>query len=92
MEGVSPEQRTAAFRTVIALVLSEKEVCFFEGRVDGRISTEKRGSEGFGYDPVFIPEGGDRTFAEMGEAEKNAISHRGRATKQLIDFLTGLQS
>ena len=91
LEGVPSEKRTAAFKTVIALVLSEEEVYFFEGRVDGRIATERRGAEGFGYDPIFIPEEGERTFAEMEEPEKNAISHRARATRALIDFIRSRQ-
>ena len=79
-------QRTARFRTVIALIL-DGETYFFEGRVDGFITLEPSGKEGFGYDPVFLPEGRSQTFAEMDADEKNLISHRGRAMAQMIDFL-----
>jgi XTP/dITP diphosphohydrolase len=78
--------RNARFRTVIALILEGKEY-LFEGIVNGRIIREKRGREGFGYDPVFIPEGKSRTFAEMDLNEKNRISHRARAFKKLKSFL-----
>lgn len=78
--------RKAAFRTVIALNLN-KESYFFEGRCDGKITEEQRGVEGFGYDPIFQPDGYDQTFAELGHEVKNAISHRGRATQKLIAFL-----
>lgn len=78
--------RRARFRTVIALILDGKEY-FFEGEVMGEIIPHLRGSEGFGYDPTFLPEGSELTFAEMSESAKNSISHRGRATQRLIDFL-----
>jgi XTP/dITP diphosphohydrolase len=78
--------REAQFRTVIALLLREKEY-LFEGIIKGHISTEKRGNKGFGYDPIFIPEGFDRTFAEIEIEEKNKISHRAIAVKKLVDFL-----
>ncbi len=80
------ENRKARFRTVIALILNGKEF-LFEGIVDGRIIKEKRGKEGFGYDPVFIPEGMKETFAEMSLGEKNKISHRARAFDKLKEFL-----
>lgn len=80
------ENRNARFRTVIALILNGKEY-LFEGIVDGRIITEKRGKAGFGYDPVFIPEGMKKTFAEMSLDEKNKISHRARAFDKLKEFL-----
>lgn len=80
------ENRNARFRTVIALILDGKEF-LFEGVSEGRIISEKTGSEGFGYDPVFVPEGENRTFAEMTLAEKNRISHRARAFEKLRDFL-----
>lgn len=79
--------RKACFRTVIALILDGKEY-LFEGRVDGDILTERHGSEGFGYDPVFRPEGFNESFAEMALEAKNAISHRGRAVAKLVDFLS----
>lgn len=81
------ENRNARFRTVIALIFNGKEY-LFEGVVNGRIINEKRGNEGFGYDPVFIPEGMTRTFAEMSLDEKNRISHRARAFEKLKEFLT----
>ena len=78
--------RHARFRTVIALII-EKEVHFFDGEVVGEISTERRGTDGFGYDPVFIPEDTGKTFAELGVAVKNQISHRARAVKKLVAYL-----
>ncbi len=84
------KNRNARFRTVIALVLNSEKY-FFEGTAGGRIIDEKRGKGGFGYDPVFIPEGYGQTFAEMSMEEKNQISHRAQATRQLIDFLRNYQ-
>jgi len=84
LKGAS--NRKAAFRTVIALNLDGKSY-FFEGRCDGQITEEQRGTDGFGYDPIFLPDGSDKTFAEMDHEGKNAISHRGRATQKLIAFL-----
>lgn len=78
--------RSAQFRTAIALILDGEEH-LFEGVVKGFISTEKRGTEGFGYDPVFMPENLGRTFAELGTEVKNRISHRARAVAQLVGFL-----
>jgi XTP/dITP diphosphohydrolase len=78
--------RKACFRTVIALILGGKEY-LFEGKICGEICTEKHGQGGFGYDPIFRPEGYDITFAEMPLSEKNRISHRGRAVMQLCEFL-----
>ncbi len=78
--------RTAAFRTIIALILDNREH-LFEGRVDGHIATAERGTEGFGYDPVFIPENRGLTFAELGVDVKNTISHRARAVGRLCEFL-----
>jgi len=85
------ENRKARFRTVIALILDNKEY-LFEGVVEGKIIDERRGKDGFGYDPVFIPEGKTRTFAEMDLAEKNTVSHRARAFKKLSDFLVNYDS
>lgn len=78
--------RQAQFRTVVALILEGREYTF-EGIVRGTILTERRGTAGFGYDPVFVPEGYAETFAEMGSEEKNRISHRARAVQKLADFL-----
>jgi XTP/dITP diphosphohydrolase len=80
------ESRKARFKTVIALILDGKEY-LFEGIVNGEIITEKRGTGGFGYDPVFIPDGKLLTFAQMDLAEKNTISHRARAFEKLKEFL-----
>lgn len=81
--------RRARFRTVIALILDGKEYTF-EGIVNGEITLERSGADGFGYDPVFRPEGCAETFAEMPLDLKNSISHRGRATAKLIEFLSKL--
>lgn len=80
------ENRTARFRTVISLYLNEQQH-FFDGAIEGTIVPERRGVEGFGYDPIFIPNGYDKTFAEMTPEEKNAISHRAIAVGKLADFL-----
>lgn len=84
LEGES--HRNARFRTVIALIIGGEEF-LFEGSVNGDILTERAGLEGFGYDPVFRPEGNERSFAEMSDREKNAISHRGRAIQALANYL-----
>ena len=81
------KDRTARFCTVISLIINGVEHQF-EGRVEGRIATEKHGKEGFGYDPIFIPEGYDKSFAELGEEVKNQISHRARAVKKLAEYLS----
>jgi XTP/dITP diphosphohydrolase len=78
--------RNAQFRTVIALIIDGKEI-LFDGIVKGTIATEKRGDSGFGYDPIFIPEGHTESFAQMSGEMKNSMSHRFRATRQLGDFL-----
>ncbi len=88
MEG--QENRRARFRTVISLILGGEEH-LFEGIVKGRIIDREIGGEGFGYDPLFIPDGYDRTFAQMSTEEKNEISHRGRAVKQLVEFLRNVK-
>jgi XTP/dITP diphosphohydrolase len=79
--------RNARFKTVIALILNGKEY-LFEGIINGRIANEKRGEKGFGYDPVFIPNGYEKTFAEMSTSEKNNISHRAIAVQKLAKFLS----
>ncbi|SKB63339.1 XTP/dITP diphosphohydrolase [Daejeonella lutea] len=79
--------RSARFRTVISLILNGKEH-LFEGAIEGHITTSISGSKGFGYDPIFIPNNYDVTFAEMDAAEKNRISHRAIAVKKMIDFLS----
>ena len=82
------DNRKARFRTSIALIYQGKEH-FFEGTVNGSILTEKHGTEGFGYDPIFMPEGYDKSFAELGSDIKNHISHRALATEKLAAFLLG---
>ncbi len=82
------ENRKAQFRTAICLIMGGKEY-LFEGIVKGRIIEEKRGGAGFGYDPIFVPEGYDQTFAELGNDVKNTISHRARAVEKLCAFLKG---
>jgi XTP/dITP diphosphohydrolase len=86
MQGVT--DRSARFRTVIALILDKGEY-LFEGIVEGEIITERKGNGGFGYDPVFRATGTEKTFAEIPLQEKNSISHRARAMRQLIEFLKG---
>ncbi len=80
------DNRKARFRTVIALIEGDEEI-LFEGVVEGCIATQHSGLEGFGYDPIFIPEGKDITFAQMSSAEKNEISHRARAVRKLVNYL-----
>lgn len=89
LENVPLAQRTARFRTVVALVLDGRTY-FFEGKVEGLMTLERHGVEGFGYDPIFLPEGYGQTFAEMDASEKNRISHRGRAMAQMVGFLERL--
>lgn len=86
MEG--RQQRTARFRTAIALIQGGEEH-IFHGKVEGEISTQPLGENGFGYDPVFIPENTGKTFAQLGEDFKNSISHRARAVAKLMEFLDG---
>lgn len=78
--------RTARFRTVVALVTADSEYTF-EGICNGHILLEQKGDKGFGYDPVFMPEGYERSFAELDSSEKNSISHRGKAIKNFVEFL-----
>ena len=82
--------RKARFRCVVSLIIGGEEV-HFEGIVDGTILTEKRGETGFGYDPIFKPDGYNCSFAEMSAEDKNRISHRGRAVMKLVDYLRGLK-
>jgi XTP/dITP diphosphohydrolase len=87
MKDVPEEKRTAYFKTIVCYYKSENSPMIFEGICRGRISKVYRGDKGFGYDPLFIPEGFDKTFAEMSEKEKNFISHRSKAFMNLRDFL-----
>ena len=89
-EMENKENRKARFRTVIALILNNREH-LFEGQVDGEILTEKHGEAGFGYDPIFRHSGYPGSFSEMPMDEKNKISHRGRATRKLCEFLKSAQ-
>lgn len=83
------KNRMARFKTVISLVIDGEEIQF-EGVVEGTILKEKRGSRGFGYDPIFVPNGAERSFAEMDTAEKNKISHRAIAVNKLVAYLNNL--
>ena len=83
------DNRKARFRTVISLVLDNEEKQF-EGIVEGEITREKRGDSGFGYDPIFLPDGYVKTFAEMDLSAKNEISHRARAVQKLVEYLKTL--
>lgn len=87
MKGIT--NRKARFRTVISLVIDGKENQF-EGFVEGEILREKRGTEGFGYDPIFQPDGISQAFAEMNSEQKNQLSHRGRAVQKLVRYLKSL--
>ncbi|MDD4971529.1 MAG: non-canonical purine NTP diphosphatase [Paludibacter sp.] len=78
--------RKACFKTVISLIMGDK-ILFFEGRIDGDIALLPRGESGFGYDPIFVPEGYLLSFAQLGAEEKNKISHRALAVNKLVDFL-----
>lgn len=82
--------RSACFRTCIALITGNNEY-LFEGKIEGEIITEKKGESGFGYDPIFVPDGYTQTFAELGNDIKNKISHRALAVKKLINFLQSIQ-
>lgn len=82
------DNRSAHFSCVIVLAHPDGSYKSFEGRVDGHIATQKSGHAGFGYDPIFIPTGYDRSFAEFSSEEKNKISHRGRALQKFINYLT----
>lgn len=89
MEAMAGKQdRKARFRTIISLIINDKEHRF-EGICTGRITSEIEGDKGFGYDPVFIPDGADRTFAQMNTEQKNIFSHRRKAVDQMIAFLSG---
>lgn len=87
LEDVAPEQRTARFRCAMALVLPDGREEVRTGEMPGRVIDELRGDRGFGYDPLFVPDGHDRTTAELTAAEKDAISHRGHALRQMLPVL-----
>ena len=88
LQGAS--DRSAQFRTVIALILPGNEQHEFDGAIEGSITEEGHGQDGFGYDPIFQPQGHTQTFAEMTLAQKNTMSHRARAVQQLVAFLQKL--
>ena len=88
MKGVQEGDRGAYFVSVLALAVPGEAVAFFEGRVDGKIATSPQGEGGFGFDPVFIPEGHKITFAQMPAKQKNAISHRGQALAKFAGYLS----
>lgn len=90
MELKGNSNRKARFRTVVSLIFEGKEF-IFDGIVNGQIIDEERGTKGFGYDPVFLPDGYNLTFAEMELENKNKISHRSRAVSALVNFLKGLK-
>ena len=87
IKDVPYEQRTGRFVSVITMVFPDGETISARGEVEGHLLTEKRGSSGFGYDPLFVPEGYDRTFGELGPEIKNSISHRSRALARLRELL-----
>jgi len=90
MRSVSMENRGARFVCCIALAFPDGSIRTFQGYAEGTIGTEARGSRGFGYDPVFFPEGHKRTFAEMDDIEKDSLSHRGKALREVHKFLISL--
>jgi XTP/dITP diphosphohydrolase len=93
LSGISDERRTARFRCVIVVVDGEgRELAVAEGTCEGRIGQEPRGTHGFGYDPVFVPDGYDEAMAELGPETKNEISHRAKAAQKLTPLLRSLGS
>jgi XTP/dITP diphosphohydrolase len=92
VRGVPPERRTARYRCVAVLVTPSGDEATAEGTVEGTLITEPRGSGGFGYDPIFVPNGGSRTMAELSPGEKDRISHRGKAFRGLVEALRGLSA
>jgi len=87
MKGIPERKRSAYFKTVVCIYESENKYHFFEGICKGKITTKKYGGKGFGYDPLFIPDGFEKTFAEMPEDKKNSLSHRGKAFAKAGEFL-----
>ena len=90
LKGVPEEYRSARFRCVASLVTDTVEMTF-SGTLEGFIALKPEGNNGFGYDPIFIPDGYDQTFAEMSLEEKNKISHRSKAVSKLVEFLNSQQ-
>ncbi len=91
LKDVSPEKRTASFQCVIAYKASDKTLKTFKGSVHGKIATTLTGTKGFGYDPLFIPDGYTLTMAQIKSSEKNRISHRAKALNKFLDYLSGLK-
>lgn len=91
MKDVPDEKRGARFVCCIALALPDGDIVTFHGLAEGRIGREVRGGRGFGYDPLFYPEGHERTFAEMSPGEKDVLSHRGKALEQFKEYIRNLQ-
>ncbi len=87
LELKEKNNRKAYFKTVISLVINEEWFEFFEGKVDGEIAEKEVGNSGFGYDPIFLPKGYKKTFAQMSEEEKNSISHRKKALEKVLDYI-----
>ena len=90
MKESANKNRSAHFSCVISLTYPDGKYEIFEGRVDGHIAEKKQGNGGFGYDPLFIPDGFDKSFAELGSEIKNNISHRARAMQKLLAYLKSL--
>ena len=90
MDAVPADQRTARFRCVIVLIAPDGREHVFDGACEGRIGYQKRGVNGFGFDPVFLVEDGERTMAELSAAEKHRVSHRGVAARKVVEFLRAL--
>ena len=90
LESADSQDRSAQFRTAIHVITGETHKKI-EGICSGAIATERSGNEGFGYDPVFIPKGENRTFSEMSSEEKNKISHRGLAIREMLKYLSSLR-
>ena len=90
LAGRAPAERRAVFRCVVAVAAPGAETRFAEGRTEGTILEAPRGDAGFGYDPVFLPDGHDRTYAEMTQEEKNALSHRGKAMRDARGLILGV--
>ncbi|AFC25058.1 RdgB/HAM1 family non-canonical purine NTP pyrophosphatase [Saprospira grandis] len=89
-ELAQAQDRSAQFRTVICLYLGPDDIHYFEGIAPGKIAPQRLGEKGFGYDPIFVPQGHERSFAQMTLAEKQELSHRGQAVRQLSQFLAQL--
>lgn len=87
LKDIEGKERTASFTSVLCLYISETEHYFFKGNVEGRIIKKSRGDNGFGYDPLFVPKGFAKTYAEMGDVKKNELSHRALALKKFKKFL-----